>query len=643
VVALGFLVFIGASGVGTRTALAYPGDLCQIDGPSVIGEGGTYLYLGRVEDNDEEDEYTVTIDNVTGNSKITSAIKDGRYGEFDVDDYESISPTNMVNEMEAGKLDDDLVDFLKIHFATLPAWFDANVCGDSILSILVEGVDEVNTPTANGVSQLGEGVCTDSNGDYDCADAGESASVPSTILNPVAAAVEAAMNAGVMDCDDLGDVAEAAAIAAGAAAGTAVLIDVWIQDNCRGEIDDTFIDKFVIVDVTCISPGIFDITFSSDDETDDNLSKRVTCRGAPSSLSTISASPTTVEIVPALGNVSHSLITVTLLDSKGNPAGPGYEVDFTTNRCSVESSGVDTVDEWLAAATVFRNLNAAVPSTAADIESSPAATAAVDPVRQADQMVSIQLPPTPASPTLDGVAQGASVAGTVLGCNPGDAVPTATPGVATVTAIIEVLNGQDIVLSTNVTVVGPPASITVAANPTTLRCGEKATITAVIRDSIGQNVSEHTRAESVTNQGGVLGGTGAVAGLAGPVVPLSSTVTETFGGVATFFLLTSENHSGPYEVVVTSGGSGAVTGSLGGVFSTPPVSAQVTVTCTIPVVAAPVAPAPTVTAPRTGTGIQPPNTGDAGLADSSGSSLWLIAGVVAFALAGAATLKFARR
>ena len=109
------------------------------------------------------------------------------------------------------------------------------------------------------------------------------------------------------------------------------------------------------------------------------------------------------------------------------------------------------------------------------------------------------------------------------------------------------------------TVIGPPHTLTVAAAPSTLRCGEKATVTATVKDSIGQNVSEHTRVEAVTNAGGVLGGTGAVAGLAGPVVPISSTVAETFNGVATFYLLTSEQHSGPYEVVVTTGGAGAVT------------------------------------------------------------------------------------
>jgi hypothetical protein len=254
-------------------------------------------------------------------------------------------------------------------------------------------------------------------------------------------------------------------------------------------------------------------------------------------------------------------------------------------------------------------------------------------------------------------------ASAILGCNPVDA-PGATPGVATITACAEI-NGPDICVSTTVTVIGPPASVTVAASPTSLRCGEKSTITATVKDSIGQNVSDHTRVEFITNLGGVIAGQGAVASFAGLVTPISSSVGSTFGGVSTGFLLTSESHSGPYEVVVTTGGSAAfdpdlwgefgVSAStlsatsvpglnvLGGIFSTPPISAQATVTCNIP--APTVAPAATVTAPRTGTGIVPPNTGDAGLAGSSSSSwtLFAIGGLAAFALAGLATLRFARR
>jgi len=240
-------------------------------------------------------------------------------------------------------------------------------------------------------------------------------------------------------------------------------------------------------------------------------------------------------------------------------------------------------------------------------------------------------------------------------------VPGITPGKANITVITEAPNAYfgvgylgggagNLVLTSVVTVVGPPASIKVSASPTTLQCGEKATITATITDAVGQNVSDHTRVELVSNFGSTIGGTGATLGFpgAGPVNPVSSSAAETFSGVATAFLLTSTEHVGPYEVVVASGGSTGgsfvgssaypfVTGSTpqlagvnfplfsaptvvnsGGVFSTAPVSAQATVTCALPTAAIGVSPlVPPIVAPRTGEGIRPPNTGDAGLADIS--------------------------
>ena len=74
------------------------------------------------------------------------------------------------------------------------------------------------------------------------------------------------------------------------------------------------------------------------------------------------------------------------------------------------------------------------------------------------------------------------------------------------------LGVANIVLTATITVVGPPASITVAAAPTSLNCGEKATITVTVKDSAGQNVSDRTRVELVTNFGGVIGGTTATLG-----------------------------------------------------------------------------------------------------------------------------------
>jgi hypothetical protein len=242
-----------------------------------------------------------------------------------------------------------------------------------------------------------------------------------------------------------------------------------------------------------------------------------------------------------------------------------------------------------------------------------------------------------------------------------DLAPGVTPGKMNITVIVEGSNvgyypygAANIILTATITVVGPPASIKVAASPTSVQCGEKSTITATVTDSVGQNVSDHTRVELVSNAGATIGGTGSTLGFPGVGIanPASSSVAETFSGVATAFLLTSTEHVGPYEVVVASGGSvgGVVSTAQPGVtyttgnFSTAPVSAQVTVTCALPVAAAPVgvATAP-IAAPRTGEGIRPPNTGDAGLADSNSSSTLFIVGGLMFALAGVATLKFARR
>jgi len=299
--------------------------------------------------------------------------------------------------------------------------------------------------------------------------------------------------------------------------------------------------------------------------------------------------------------------------------------------------------------------------------------------------------PSPSQSIVDGFTNDSGIVSACLFVND-NLSPGITPGRANITVIVEnfgnlnpgtfgFFGAANLLLTGTVTVVGPPASVRVTASPTSLNCGEKATITATIVDAVGQNVSDHTRVELISNFGSTIGGTGATLGFpgVGPVNPLSSSAAETFSGVATAFLLTSTEHVGPYEVVVTTGGStggffdpggllastftptlaqGNISGTAfsvfappnvfggTGVFSTAPVSAQVTVTCALPgapTTAAPQLP-PSVQAPRTGEGIRPPNTGDAGLASSSSSSLaFAIAGVVVFALAGFATIKVARR
>ena len=141
-----------------------------------------------------------------------------------------------------------------------------------------------------------------------------------------------------------------------------------------------------------------------------------------------------------------------------------------------------------------------------------------------------------------------------------------------------------------------------------ITCGESTTISVTIRDAAGQPVSDHTRVEFVTNFGGVLAGTTAsldpLALPSGTATPLSHTTAETFNGVASAVLLTSTEHAGPYEVLISTGGSVRamalpqppiyVPGALDPVVasyiprqvyglvyapSTVPVTAQVTVTC----------------------------------------------------------------
>jgi len=466
---------------------------------------------------------------------------------------------------------------------------------------------------------------------------------------------------------------------------------------------------------------VFPITIQQDAG---SFTFNVICKGqASATASTLTANPPTVEIIPARSNTSHSFIWMKLKDGNGNPVIPGLDVDFITDRCAINAnslgggggtSGLGPVLGTLADGPNVLSMGAAIEMTGALNAAAPGTYATWEYSAVAQTPISIfgaaptgypnfgYSPQASRGKTIDGFALNgitpeASYAAAVLSCNPVQS-PGVTPGKANIRACVQSFNALDVCLTVTVTVVGPPASITVAASPTSVTCGEKSTITATVVDSIGQNVSDHTRVEFVTNLGGVIGGTGAVAGFAANVAPVSSSVADTFGGVATAFLITSDVTSGPYEVVATSGGTtsgdfgsvinlnaagalsstnplglgtytynqlltpialagGAYAGAyssipvtttyLGGQFSTPPVSAQVTVNCALPVVAAPAIPAPVITAPRTGTGITPPNTGDAGLLGSSSSSsswtLVALGGVFALTFAGMAAAKAARR
>jgi hypothetical protein len=408
--------------------------------------------------------------------------------------------------------------------------------------------------------------------------------------------------------------------------------------------------------------GEADITISQDN----SVSFRIFCFDEADSAE-IACVPCTIEIVPALGNTAYALVYAQVFDSDDNPAEPGAEVTWLTDNCEISD---DPIEDVLAEDTSFETFDDVIdlfeefednptPGNADDIEDF------VDDVFDPDwddefEGETFIEEPFDFDQLFEDVDTYTAV---VLNCSQGH---DSEPGVATLTVIIEVDDDPDIVEEIDVTVIGPPATITAVADQASVRCGERVLITVTIKDAKGANVSDHTLVEAVTNFGGVLGGTGAVAGQQGLVVPVSSTLAETIKGVATFYLLTSETHSGPYEIIISTGGGGAVAGSfdeddddefdedddesqtLGGFFSTGVLNARATTACTIPAAAAPAAPAPapTVRAPSTGGGsITPPATGDAGLADASGGSSWLllIGGVTAFALAGAVSFKLARR
>ena len=151
----------------------------------------------------------------------------------------------------------------------------------------------------------------------------------------------------------------------------------------------------------------------------------------------------------------------------------------------------------------------------------------------------------------------------------------------------------------------PFAALTAHAADDDLVCGQSKVINATIKDASGSPVSDHTRVEFVTNFGGVLGGTTATLDplAVGYVAPLSSTTAETFNGVATVTLITSTDHIGPYEVVITAGSynsrmslapiytPGSLTPTASAYIPQPqyqtfgasyPISAQITVTCKAP-------------------------------------------------------------
>jgi hypothetical protein len=383
--------------------------------------------------------------------------------------------------------------------------------------------------------------------------------------------------------------------------------------------------------------GLTEITISQTDGLGDGttvFSLWVFCAAQPDTIE-VTASPTKVEIIPQIGSSAHSEITIEL-SADGLPTWwDDVEIDVSVPKCAIEFGNDDPdssplSENWPADDSSDDTLNF-------DTNSAFTKTIIDDIWFHADWNK----------------------------CTPGDVV---------VTVHVEVDDGADLVDTVTINVVGPPAFITATAAPDKLICGEKSTITVKVTDAIGQNVSDNTKVELISNWGSVIAGTGATLGFpgTGPVNPLASSAAATYNGVAVAYLLTSNTQVGAYEVVAAAGGTiglypytdpyeaGHYDPYYGSYYNEDddpdyyeehiayssyyagaPITTQVTVTCSLP--AAPVA--PTVAAPSTGTGsITPPNTGDAGLAGSSSNGmLFVVIGAVAFVLAGVASVSYARK
>jgi hypothetical protein len=342
---------------------------------------------------------------------------------------------------------------------------------------------------------------------------------------------------------------------------------------------------------TCLAGGTVTFTFTQGGSS--ITSSAVTCAGVNAAETTITLSRNTVETEPVGESESFVVTTIDVEDASGNDV-LGAEVN-----CIAPAGACEAVT------------SVAVGSTDSDGDDIPDAC-----------------DPADTTPLQDEVATNSGGDAFFVWCskyiNDAGAEVVVAPGTYILTFVITTpLTTISVLETATIRVVGPPASLTITAAPTSLVCGEKATITGTVRDAIGQNVSDETPVLLDTNIGGVVAPGGSVIGGTG------GTVLETSGGAFTGFLLTSTQNSGPYEVV-------ASVETTNGRF----ISAQVTVTCSGAVAGA-VPTSAAVRPPSTGTGITPPSTGDGGLADSSGSSWILLAGLgaVAFAFAGFASVK----
>ena len=367
--------------------------------------------------------------------------------------------------------------------------------------------------------------------------------------------------------------------------------DSPFHDDCGSDANPDGEDAWGYIDFECIESGYFHIDVMSPDDTEETgMTLKFFCEGQAES-ATIATQRTTVETQPTdvgPSGFGTSVITVTVLDQFGDRI-DGVEVTFSTDNCQ------------------FRNTDPVGDSPISPAGGGTTVTTLTDSDTTSDTNFLADNP----------LEHDAGTAEALLNCT----LPGSTPGVAHITAIVE-RPGTDIVLKVDVTVVGPVAAagLSLTLTPDDIECGETIKATAKAVDANGAPVSPGTLVQFTTDtSSGVVGG---IEGAQG--------ANTTIGGEASVLIATDPGNDGVHTVIAY------VINAAG----TPSAQASATYTCDAAVAPA----APTVAPPATGTGtITPPSTGDAGLASGTTSAtLFVIAGAVAFVLAGLASVRFAR-
>jgi hypothetical protein len=365
-------------------------------------------------------------------------------------------------------------------------------------------------------------------------------------------------------------------------------------------------DSWGFIDFKCIEAGVFHIDIEAPGDTEETgMTVKFVCGGQAES-ATIAASPTTVETKPVGTSKAESTIKVTVEDQFGDRI-DGVEVTFSTDNCRFD--GDDETTPAGGGTTV---------TTITDTDTS------TGPGNDQDFLDDNPL------------EHSAGTAEAVLDCGGSGS----SPGVAHVTAIVQ-REGSDIVLKVDVTVIGPTAvsGLTLTLDPDELECGEVIKATAKAVDSLGAPVSDGTLIFFTTDtSSGIVGGSeGAQGGVATKAGEASVLIATDPGnpGIHTVIAYALEGNDIFDTIVIEDDEVVATSGEF-------KVVAQTSATYECEGAVAPAA--PTVAPPATGTGtITPPSTGDAGLASGSTSAtLFVIAGAVAFILAGLASVRFAR-